>query len=102
MAAAYASWAFIPQFNRIVNRNLEDEIDGFVLRHPDEMLLALAHAQARGGDLGTAESLGELFCQMDDLVDFRTAYQGRPLNTGPRTTGPGATGCGHAAPEAAE
>jgi len=102
MPREYHYLAYDDRFDGLFNRNLEDEIDGFVLRHPDEMLLALAHARARGGDLGTAESLGELFCQMDDLVDFRTAYQGRPLNTGPRTTGPGATGCGHAAPEAAE
>lgn len=81
MAADYANWAYDPQFNRILNRNLEDEIDGFVLRHADEMLLALARARAQGGDLATMESLGELFCQMDDLVGFRTAYGGRqPVN----------------------
>ena len=39
------------------------------------------------------ESLGELFCQLDDLVDFRTAYAGKPTRPGTTT---------HAASEVAE
>ena len=79
MALVYPNWAYDPKFNSIFNRKVQHDIDDYVFRHPTEILLTLAKVRASGGPLATLESLGELFCLMDDLVDFRTTCAGPAL-----------------------
>jgi len=87
MPLVYPNWAYDPKFNSIFNRKVQRDIDDYVFRHPTEILLTLADVRASGSELGTPESLGELFCLLDDLLEFRRAYGGPALRTGRKSGG---------------